>query len=169
MDNKLIELIVEARFLVGFIGEKEQANWWGSSFLSKSSSAFLTPVFPKTTPTAQYHGICQAAKRVHDEHIGLGRNYHLYRLPDSIERSLANAMNDQDLSLKILENIADRDLASKRLAEIGTTGNDFAEGPIAVGDFSDDELGILVRKMISHYHSAFENDIKCFPYLRDLA
>ncbi|NQV48955.1 MAG: BrxE family protein [Candidatus Marinimicrobia bacterium] len=97
MENNLIELIVETRFLVGFLGEKEQANWWGSSFLSKSSSAFLTPVFPKTTPTAQYHGICQAAKRVHDEHIGLGRNYHLYRLPDSIERSLANAMNDQDL------------------------------------------------------------------------
>ena len=167
MDSKIVELIVEARFLVGFLGEKEQSNWWGSSFLSKPSSAFLTPVFPKTTKIAQFHGISEAAKRVHDEHIGLGRNYHLYRLPDSIERSLANTLSDTNVAASILENISDSDTAMFSLSKLCTKSDEMEEGPIAVGDFSDDKLGELVKQSLSHYLRAFQNDLKCFPYMRD--
>ena len=169
MDSKIVGLIVEARFLVGYLGEKEQSNWWGSSFLSKSSSAFLTPVFPKTTPTAQFHGISEAAKRVHDEHIGLGRNYHLYRLPDSIERSLANTLSDPKFSASLMESISDVNTAVLELSKLCTKSDEMAEGPIAVGDFSDDDLGGLVKKSISYYLTAFQNNLKCFPYMRDLS
>jgi hypothetical protein len=33
------------RVLIGYLGEHHQANWWSSSFLGRSSEAFLTPIF----------------------------------------------------------------------------------------------------------------------------
>ena len=58
----------------------------GFFFLSSSSKAFLGPIYPNSIDIAQYSGVCQAASIVHDEHIGIGKHYHLYRLPDAIER-----------------------------------------------------------------------------------
>ena len=54
--------IIKLRFLVGYLGEKEQANWWASGFLSPSSDAFLKPVFAKTSAIAQYHGVTGAVR-----------------------------------------------------------------------------------------------------------
>ena len=58
------------RFAVGLLGEKEQAGWWPSSFMSPTSSTFLLPVFGANIMEARYQGIVEAGKRVHDERIG---------------------------------------------------------------------------------------------------
>jgi len=34
---------------------------------------------------------------VHDDHIGVGANYHLYRLLDSVERSAAKDLFDDSI------------------------------------------------------------------------
>jgi hypothetical protein len=37
--------LLRLRFAVAFLGEREQAGWWRSSFLSPNARAFLEPVF----------------------------------------------------------------------------------------------------------------------------
>ncbi|MEI6263193.1 MAG: BrxE family protein, partial [Deltaproteobacteria bacterium] len=70
------------RLLVGYLGEKDQFNWWPTTFICSFSNLFLSPVFPRTTLLSQYHGILEAARRLHDERIGVGSVFHLFRLPE---------------------------------------------------------------------------------------
>lgn len=71
--------IINLRFAVGFFGEKEQHNWWPSLWLTKNASAFLSPIYGERLDTARYHGVVEAARRIHDERIGVGRAFHLFR------------------------------------------------------------------------------------------
>ena len=67
MKKKVLQDIFKLRICVGFLGESDQYSWWASSFFSPTSSAFLSPVFSKTSFTAQYYGLRKAATIVHDE------------------------------------------------------------------------------------------------------
>lgn len=166
MISDSIKNICETRMLVGYLGEKQQSSWWGSSFLSSSSKAFLTPICPNSIAVAQYSGICQAASIIHDEHIGIGRHYHLYRLPDSVERSLLKCIQDHAFSEKISQVLSSQESAINRLKELGADSAEKAEGPIAVGDYSDDELDVLIKKARAHYIAAIQQDYRTFPFMR---
>ena len=69
MKTNTIKSIAKLRILIGYLGEKNQSNWWSSSFFTPQSSSFLNPVFGKTSFIAQYQGVKEAATRMHDEHI----------------------------------------------------------------------------------------------------
>jgi len=163
---KLIKDICEFRLLIGFLGEKHQDAWWDCSFLSSSSTAFLAPIYPNSVPLAKYSGVSHAAAIVHDEHIGIGRHYHLYRLPDSIERMLSKRLQDKEFSLQANKYFTDKETALNRLKGLGVINIDRAEGPVAVGDFSDTNLYQLLEKSLSYYLTAFEGGFKTFPYMR---
>jgi len=167
MKNDLAKLIVELRLLVGFLGEKSQNNWWASNFISPSSEAFLSPVFARTTLLSQYHGLCEAALLVHDDHIGIGSNYHLYRLPDSVEHSAAKTLEDGIFKEHLKSHLTSRESALTRLKELCKSGDEKAEGPLVVGDFSDSELENLLKISAAHYLGAFNEEYKCFPYMRE--
>jgi hypothetical protein len=167
MDNKLAKTIGETRILVGYLGEKKQSNWWDTSFLSDVSLAFLKPIYPKAAFAAQYTGVCKAASIVHDEHIGIGKHYHLYRLPDSIEKSVFNvALRDSEWSSEIKQNLDSKENALKRLLNIAEDADELSEGPVIVGDFTDNDLEELIKKASSYYLAAFKNSAKTFPYMR---
>ena len=53
--------IARLRIIVGYLGEKDQFNWWATSFISSVGAKFLSPVFSKTVLHAQYHGVTEAA------------------------------------------------------------------------------------------------------------
>jgi hypothetical protein len=63
--------ISRLRVLVGYLGERQQANWWSSSFLDRTSEAFLMPIFGSAIANARVVGVTEAARRVHDDAIGL--------------------------------------------------------------------------------------------------
>ena len=42
--NSISFKIAELRVLVGYLGEKAQANWWSSEFLSNNAVTFLAPI-----------------------------------------------------------------------------------------------------------------------------
>ena len=168
MATELIKEICEFRLLIGFLGEKHQSAWWDCSFLSSSSTAFLAPIYPNSVPLAQYYGVNQAAAKVHDEHIGIGRHYNLYRLPDSMERMLSKKLQDKEFSLQVSKYLTDRQTALNRLKKLGAVKIERTEGPIAVGDFSDTTLYNLLEKSLSYYLTAFEYGFKTFPYMRCL-
>jgi hypothetical protein len=159
-------LIPEIRFLIGFLGEKSQRNWWSSSFVGPTSEAFLGPIFPRTIMLARYHGICESAMRVHDDHIGVGANYHLYRLPDSMERSAAKELMNADTQALISAALSDQNHAITRLKELASGQQGREEGAIAVGDYSDAGLQGLLHQAAGHYLRAFEGGYQCFPFMR---
>lgn len=167
MNDDPIKLLVELRLLVGFLGEKAQENWWGSNFLGTSSEAFLAPVFSRSTMLARYHGVCEAAMLVHDEHIGVGANYHLYRMPDSAERAAAKALTDTGFQQQMSDVLGSSEAAQKRLGELAATDTNKVEGPVVLGSYADADLNQQLRQAASHYSRAFKEGYKCFPYMRE--
>ena len=90
-DSGIIRL-VSLRLAVGLLGERDNAGWWTSGFFTPTSTAFLAPVFGVNTFQARYQGVLEAAKRSHDERIGVGHVFHLFRLPESLEQRLFEAV-----------------------------------------------------------------------------
>jgi hypothetical protein len=164
--NPISATISELRVLVGYLGEKNQANWWGSEFFSQSATAFLTPIFNRSLFLAQYQGSSTAAAKVHDEAIGVGRIYHLFRLPIGLEQASADAINDAAFSKTLQESITNRDKAMGRLNEIATKAESVSPGPVSLGQMGDDLVAEL-KKAAGVYHSAFSQNIQSLPYLRE--
>ncbi|MGX5914815.1 BrxE family protein [Aliidiomarina sp. Khilg15.8] len=165
MTQQLSKLIAELKLLVGYLGEKSQHNWWESNFLGTSSIAFLQHTFPRSTLLSQYHGVNEAALRVHDEYVGIGKNYHLFRLPVSIERNIAVAVQEWAEKDELLNNLKSKEAAQQRLAELSTQAEP-QDGPISVGMFEDENLEDLMRNCAGLYLNGFQQGKKCLPFMR---
>jgi hypothetical protein len=166
MNDNSLQNILDTRLIVGFLGEKQQAAWWSSSFLSTTSKAFLSPIFPNTIQVAQYSGVCQAATIIHDEHIGIGGTFHLFRLPDPIERALLKCIQNQNDEDSATKYIGSHDIALDLLKNLGIESIAKSEGPYAVGDYTDDQVIKLIQICRSYYYHAFQEGYKVFPYMR---
>jgi len=159
----IIDLVLNYRFLIGYLGEKSQFDWWGSNFLGASSPVFLMYPYPRTMLLAQYHGVCEAALLVHDEYIGVGENYHLYRLPDSLEREVSKAVQNIDMT----ERLINKDSAFEALEQLVYSEAEKSEGPVNIGVFNDEGLELMLKVAASHYLNAFKEGYKSFPYMRE--
>lgn len=163
----LSKKIAEIRLLVGFLGEKNQANWWSSEFLSANSSAFLAPIFNRSLFLAQYQGVTAAAAKVHDETIGIGRIYHLFRLPIGLEQASAEVLNDTSFVQEIQTQLASRELALSRLESIAEQQVSASPGPMYLGEISQDLMAGLT-KAAGLYCAGFTSEIQTFPYFREV-
>ena len=74
MKESYLSTLLQLRLLIGFLGERAQFAWWPTAFYEPSSHLFLEPVFAKTSRLAQYHGVLEAARRLHDEHLRCDRH-----------------------------------------------------------------------------------------------
>ena len=154
--------IANLRLIVGYLGEKEQYNWWASSFLSKSSDSFLKHVFTRTVFLSKYQGVVQAASRVHDGRVGLGDIYHLFRLPETIEQRLHHfVINDGSL---LWNTIADIDEAMNELRNGISIEVAQKEGPITVGNVDELAMEGTLDTISRLYHTAFKKQTIVFPY-----
>ena len=160
--------LAKLRTLVGFLGEKDQLSWWPSSFYSSSSNAFLTPIFGKTSVLTQYYGVREAAMRVHDEHIGVGKGvFHLFRLPEVIEKELHNLLSDQGFSEEVAIDISNEDTAKSALGSL--CGKDISPsvGPVRIGGVSDLEKKNIWQAAARYYNLSFKDNTKVYPYFTD--
>lgn len=164
--NQLAKTIAELRVLVGYLGEKGQANWWGSEFFSPTAAAFLSPIFNRSLILAQYQGGTAAATKVHDEAIGVGRIYHLFRLPIGLEQAASEVFSDTTFVESLKAPLASFETALSRLGAIGDKGQNATAGPISLGLMNDDLVGGLQRAA-GIYHSALIGGLQSFPYLRE--
>ena len=151
------------RLLVGYLGEKSQFNWWPTTFIGPSSNLFLSPIFPRTTLLSQYHGILEAARRVHDERIGVGSVFHLFRLPEVREQELHGMLSDGSLS-QSMESFGSRDAALKALQKIADGDTSASEGPVKLGSAQDIITPNGIRDISCSYTAAFTQGVKCYPY-----
>jgi hypothetical protein len=163
----IAKTIAELRVLVGYLGEKGQNNWWGSEFFSTTATAFLTPIFNRSLFLAQYNGAMAAAAKVHDEAIGVGRIYHLFRLPIGLEQASADALNEAAFVQTVQTKLASRELALTRLAELADKTEFASPGPVSLGHLSQD-LKPELQRAAGFYCAAFTSGIQTFPYVREV-
>lgn len=164
----MLETIALARLAVGLLGERDQNGWWQSSFFGQGSNAFLTPVFPRTQLVAQFHGISAAAARIHDDRIGVGAVYHMFRLPEDLEQEIHHFLVGVDSDWGSKSGLASPDRALSLLRQNPMPLPEGAVGPIRVGSFSDLRDLSTWKKVAAYYSDAFDKGIQIYPYFSEL-
>ena len=157
--------IAKMRVVVSFLGEKEQQGWWTSSFYSRGSSAFLSPLFPRSELLAQCRGASSAALRIHDERIGVGKVFHLFRLPEEMERGIHENLCQSAIVDEVRQMIEDAKTAFAFLSGSGLSST--KPGPIREGTLAELSKSSLWSSMAGHYAFAIQNQIQVFPYIVD--
>ena len=164
MRESYLPTLLQMRLLVGFLGERAQCAWWPTAFYEASSKLVLEPVFSKTSRLAQYHGVLEAARRLHDEHLSVG-SYHLFRLPEEVEQDLHVAMQSgvgEELASQAPQS---KEAALDALKQLASTGGTPGVGPMAIGGIKDLDSSDTLEAIAAAYLSAFTQDAKTYPYL----
>ena len=164
MKESYLPTLLQMRMLVGFLGERAQCAWWPTAFYEASSTLFLEPVFSKTTRLAQYHGVLEAARRLHDDHLSVG-SYHLFRLPEEVEQDL-HAMMQSSVGTELAKQVPqDKDAALAALKTLAGAIPPAAVGPTAAGNIDQLSAGETLKSIAGAYVSAFSQNAKTYPYL----
>ena len=154
--------LLKIRLLVGFLGERAQFGWWPTAFYESSGRPFLEPVFPKTMRLAQYHGVIEAARRVHDEHLSVG-SFHLFRLPEEMEQDLHALLQTRAEHIFSTGFCQDKSVALDELRALASDGKANATGPVSIGRV--DELDDHIPTIAGVYQAAFDAGVHSLPYL----
>jgi hypothetical protein len=164
-EGSFLMTIVRIRMAIGLLGEKGNANWWPSLWCGPSATAFLSPIYGERTDAARYHGVVEAARRVHDNRIGVGRAFHLFRLPETLERRLHDAVTQHD-AISTMGAIATKEDAEALLYDIAGEVEPRV-GPVRIGAISDLAAPNWHKALVAHYLAAFKSTQQSFPYFAE--
>lgn len=164
MKDSFLHTLLKMRLLVGYLGERSQCGWWPTAFYETSSKLFLEPVFSKTSRLAQYHGVMEAARRLHDEHLNVG-SYHLFRLPEEIEQDIHAILQGDVGEEFVSQALQNKDDALNSLKCLAATVETSCVGPTLVGSIRDIDSIETLSAIAAAYLSAFSQDAKTYPYL----
>lgn len=167
MKRSDLVFLARLRLFVGYLGEQNQFAWWPCSFFAEHSKAFLAPVFGKTLFLTQYYGIKEAATKVHDNYIGVGRGvFHLFRLPETIEQELHNLLCDAEVVKQLTEELSGMTDVLNAL-DRSDTSIDSVAGPVRVGGLNDIERKDVWQVVSGHYRQSFATNNKVFPFFSE--
>jgi len=161
--DEIFKNYILLRAVVAFLGEKDQSNWWNTSFLGKTGRKYLEFNFPRNPVAAGISGAATAAKKLHDDRIGKSRVFHLFRLPYEIEESLHTFLFDLDQNI-LWKKITDNETALGACEELAGSKIDAPEGPVQVGQVKHILKEGSVAEIAKHYLSAFEKGYVTLPY-----
>ena len=102
--------------------------------------------------------------RVHDERIGVGRVFHLFRLPEVIELSLFERFDEAARSMELDALLNSSTTAIEKLKELAPAPVELRDGPIQIGTTDDFERNEWLARAAAAYHAAFAADAQSFPY-----
>lgn len=164
---KDISPLLRLRVVIGYLGEKSQNGWWQSDFFSATANSFLAPVFPRTRFLTQVEGAGAAACVQHDERIGVGRVFHLFRLPEGFEQAFHQRLQEQEVIDELSALVETSESAVSFLeSEFGKSQKKDL-GPVNVGDIQDVADEKVVSVISQHYLAGFRSESPVFPFLRD--
>jgi hypothetical protein len=166
IDRPIIKHIVELRVAVGLLGERSTPKWWNSTFFDASGKTFLAPVFPKTYVHAQYQGVVSAAAQVHDEHIGVGNVFHLFRLPEIVEQDI-HAGFDAEIIETINDLSKDSDISVQFLRKNSDKSHRLSPGPVNIGKTSLLRDTAIWKQISAIYINAWNQNQLTFPFFTD--
>ncbi len=163
MNVELVEKLAKLRIIIGYLGEREQFGWWQSSFFTQGSSAFLAPLFSRTQVLAQCSGVTQAAALIHDERIGVGSVYHLFRLPEDMEQAIHKTLRETILP----DAVKNKEAALNDLRKFASKPDNGSEGPVLLGAKSSLLELSSWQNVCGLYLEAFDRGIKIYPYFAE--
>ncbi len=163
MNKQLSEKYIHLRTLVGYLGEKSQCNWWDTNFLSPVGLQFLAINFPRSSFVAGITSVSEAARRLHDNRIGKGGVYHLFRLPLAIEESLHSQLMEWD-NAEFISHIKDKDEALVQLQNLVDSTVEASEGPVQIGTEQQIQRKSIIAELAKHYLDGFANGKQVLPY-----
>ncbi len=161
--SEIVSSLVVLRALTGFLGEKQQSGWWDVNFLNRTGLEFMKINFPRSAFGAGVTSSAEAAKKLHDERIGKGGVYHLFRLPAAVEESVHSELFKTDPS-SVLSGMESKDTALARLETMFEAKEKAPRGPVWIGARDDIVTAASVRKLAALYFDAFSGNRECFPY-----
>jgi hypothetical protein len=135
--------------------------------LASSSSAFLNPVFGNWTSLARFQGVVEAARRVHDDRIGIGRVFHLFRLPEVMEEQVFELLQQRETAARVIQHAESREAAVAALSGLVTRQAVAKPGPTRIGTMIDLGGDDWLSGVAAHYQAAFAAQTPCFPYFTD--
>jgi predicted Zn finger-like uncharacterized protein len=160
------EDLTRLRVLVGFLGERSQDGWWDTNFLSKTGIQYLEICFPRTALAAGCVSVSEAAKKLHDDRIGKGGVFHLFRLPSAFEERVHRHLLKVQPG-EVLAAIETRETAISKLEEFAESTGGTSEGPIRLGDSDEILTGGAISAMAAQYLDAFSKGLMTFPYFTE--
>lgn len=160
---QIIDQIVTLRLVVGYLGQRKQSGWWDCDFLDATGIRFLEATFPRTAWAAALRSTTEAACTVHDQALGRVGNSHLFRLPPALEDQLEHALERMDWT-EACRQIESCDAAMNMLKRIADAVIKAPTGPVQVGVVHRILTSTAFHELAAHYHSAFQDGIRCFPY-----
>jgi hypothetical protein len=165
--NEIYNLL-RLRVVISFLGEKSQFNLWQSDFFGPAATSFLDPSFPRTRFLAQVEGATAAAGKLHDDRIGVGRVFHLFRLPEDFEQSFHHRLQDHKVIEELTPILASQEIAMNFLErEFGKQSSNQV-GPVRVGSIEGAaEKKELVKSIGQLYLAGFQAESPVFPFLKD--
>jgi len=169
MDVTQLDHLATLRAVVGYLGEQEQHAWWQSSFFAPGSQAFLAPLFGRTQVLAQINGVTCAASVIHDEHIGVGNVYHLFRLPENIEQGIHHALHNPKLCEQIATLVASKESAIEYLRQEAGSLTGKGVGPIHIGDTHALRDPGHWSIAAAHYVHGFDHEVEIYPYFAEVS
>ena len=161
-----IRTLAKLRCCVAFLGEKPNQNWWDSRYLDSTGQKFMENIFPKAAFAAAVEGASKSACGFHDERIGKGNVFHLFRLPISIEQSIHQFLLSEEIR-EFSQSITDQESAMQIIREMVDSSVDAPEGPVQVGTRKDLGTDFSIAEMAKHYLCAFESSQHTLPYFVD--
>ncbi|MDH3505430.1 MAG: BrxE family protein [Nitrospirota bacterium] len=161
--GEIIARFVTLRLVVGYLGSHKQLGWWDCDLLDATGLRFLETVFPRTARAAALRSTTEAACLVHDKALGRVGSYHLFRLPPALEDRLEHDIGQTDW-VEAGKQIEAREVATKALKKLADAVIKAPAGPVQVGVERRILTSTAVQELAAHYHSAFQNGIRCFPY-----
>lgn len=157
-----ISELLKLRLIVGYLGEQPGYSWWSTAFFEPASRMFLMPVFPKTSLLAQYTGIVEAARKLHDEHLS-GGSFHLFRQPEIIEQDLYKLMKNQGADAELSQALKTKEAALQALQSMATQTT-ISEGPLRIGRMKDGNSMESLKLLAGAYLGAFTKNLRSYPY-----
>jgi len=164
--SEVVHRLVLLRALVAALGERTTPPWWRTQFLTDVGLRALDRVFPRTATQAALESTTVVARADHDKRIGVGRRYHLFRLPTNLEQSLIDALKEESFHteatavLKKAQNELLQELAA--IADSATIPS--GEGAVRIGPARQLLETSGIEEMAAYYRASFATGHRLFPY-----
>jgi hypothetical protein len=158
------------RTIVAALGERTTPPRWRTQFLTDFGLRAMARVFPRTPVHAALVSVFAAARLEHDQRIGLGKRYHLFRLPESLERAVLDVISEPTFSAQATAMVGDtQNTLMDKLASIANKQNLPAlDGPISLGSIAKMSEPTILASLAAHYWNSFESARRVFPYFTEL-
>jgi len=163
-----LDIFIQLRIMVATLGEKSHCGWWDSSFISDTGIRYLSYAFPRAPEIAAVQGAVEAARRVHDVHIGATGVTHLFRQTYEVELLILDYLkeNIEDLKKKMSSTYIYPNACKASILTIAGNPELGYEGPVKIGT-SNGGLpdSKAIKRMAGIYLGAIDSGKFAMPYL----